>query len=105
MKLPVHSSARWCLAEIVAGLGDTLLDLGCGPGSMWAHFDRHRPRLSWAGTDATPEMLQIAEKFFPEVPVYHADAATTPFDNASFDVVLMRHVLEHIPPALLPDVL
>lgn len=105
MKLPVHSSARWCLAEIVAGLGDTLLDLGCGPGSMWVHFDRHRPRLSWAGTDATPEMLQIAKKFFPEVPVYHADAATTPFDNASFDVVLMRHVLEHIPPALLPDVL
>jgi glycosyltransferase involved in cell wall biosynthesis/SAM-dependent methyltransferase len=105
MKLPVQTSARWCLAEIAAGLGDTLLDLGCGPGSMWLHLARHRPRLSWAGTDATPEMLRIAKNFFPEVPVYHADAASTPFDNASFDVVLMRHVLEHLPLALLPAVL
>ncbi len=90
-------SARRVLADVVASLGDYLLDLGCGPGTMWRHFEAYKPRLSWAGVDITRGMIAAAQSRFPGVPVHHADAAHTPFAEKSFDVVLLRHILEHLP--------
>jgi glycosyltransferase involved in cell wall biosynthesis len=93
--------ARARLADLVAGLGDRLLDVGSGPGAMWPHLERHRPRLTWEGVDATEEMRDAARRLFPHVPVHHADAGALPFPDDSFEVVLLRHVLEHLPPWLM----
>lgn len=103
--LDPQASARRRLAQVVVELGSSLLDLGCGPGAMWPHFEPYRDRFSWAGADATPEMLATAHRLFPHVPVYHVDAGALPFEAGSFDVVLLRHVLEHLPAWLMEQTL
>jgi glycosyltransferase involved in cell wall biosynthesis len=95
------SSARGQLADLAASLGDRLLDVGSGPGAIWPHLERHRPRLTWEGVDATEEMRAVARRLFPWVPLHHGDAGDLPFADASFEVVLLRHVLEHLPPWLM----
>lgn len=103
--LDPDASARRRLADLVVRLGDTLLDVGCGPGAMWTHFEPHRPRVSWTGADVTPEMLDVARRLFTHVEVVHAEARALPFLDDAFDVVLLRHVLEHLPVEMLPEVL
>jgi SAM-dependent methyltransferase len=103
--VPAEKSHRRRLAEVVAELGDSLADVGCGPGALWPHLEPYRPRLSWVGVDATWEMVVTARRLFPGVPVYHADAGSLPLADRSFDVVLLRHVLEHLPPWLMENAL
>jgi len=98
-------TTRRQLAELLAGLGDSLLDVGCGPGAMWVHLMPHRPRFSWEGLDATPEMVAAARRLFPGTAVHHGDAAALPFAVDRFDTVLLRHVLEHLPAELMVRVL
>jgi SAM-dependent methyltransferase len=100
-----ETSARHRLADIVTQLGDNLLDVGCGPGALWVRLESHRPRFRWTGVDATNEMLEVARRFFPDVPAHHADAGALPFEDRSFDVVLLRHVLEHVPEWLMAKAL
>ena len=95
------TSSRRRLAEILVRLGDSLLDVGCGPGALWPHLEPYRPRFSWAGVDVTHEMVSTARRLFPYAPVHHADAGSLPFDRGHFDIVLLRHVLEHLPPVLM----
>jgi GT2 family glycosyltransferase len=97
--LPPQDSSRYRLASLVTSLGDNLLDVGCGPGAMWVHFELHRPRFCWEGADATEKMVMIARRLFPNVPVVHADSTCLPFQAKAFDIVLLRHVLEHLPAA------
>jgi glycosyltransferase involved in cell wall biosynthesis len=91
------NSNRSALAELLVSLGDCLLDVGCGPGALWQYFQQHRPRFSWAGVDVTHAMLSVAHKLYPEVTVSITDAGNLPFTDARFDVVVLRHVLEHLP--------
>jgi SAM-dependent methyltransferase len=91
------NSNRKALAEMLVRLGDSLLDVGCGPGALWQYFQQHRPRFSWAGVDVTYRMLSVAHKLNPDVPVSITDAGNLPFGDARFDVVVLRHVLEHLP--------
>ncbi|HEX6728685.1 MAG TPA: glycosyltransferase, partial [Pyrinomonadaceae bacterium] len=97
LRKPVAASNRRALADLLAGLGDSLLDAGCGPGAMWRYFENYGPRFSWAGADVTLEMLSVAHEIYPGVPVCVTDAGNLPFSDRSFDVVLLRHVLEHLP--------
>ena len=98
---PIQVSARWRLAQILVSLGQTLLDVGCGPGAIWTHLEPHRDRISWTGIDTTQKMLDIAHQRFPNVPLFHGDSGSLPFAEGQFDVVLLRHVLEHQPPWLM----
>jgi glycosyltransferase involved in cell wall biosynthesis len=95
------ASTRRALAEILVRLGSSLLDVGCGPGALWLHLEPYKPRFSWAGVDVTERMVAVARRLFPSVEVRKADAGCLPFDDSSFDVVLMHHVLEHLPPWLM----
>jgi SAM-dependent methyltransferase len=91
------ASARRRLAQLLAGLGGSLLDVGCGPGALWPRLAECRPGVWWAGADVTAEMVAVAHRLFPAVPVMRADGGSLPFASRSFDVVLLRHVLEHLP--------
>src|SRR4030095_3673264 len=42
-------------------------------------------------------MLSVAHKLFPDVGVSITDAGNLPFRDASFEVIVLRHVLEHLP--------
>jgi len=96
-----QASLRWHIAQIVCSLGQDLLDVGCGPGALWCRLEPHRHKFTWVGVDATQEMLDTAHKRFPYVRILHADSASLPLDSESFDIVLLRHVLEHLPQNLM----
>jgi glycosyltransferase involved in cell wall biosynthesis/SAM-dependent methyltransferase len=93
----LSESARRRLASVVIRFGNSLLDVGCGPGALWKHFVPYSQRLSWTGTDVTGNMLSVAHLLFPSVPLVQSDVGDLPFGDGSYDVVLIRHVLEHLP--------
>jgi glycosyltransferase involved in cell wall biosynthesis len=96
-KLDTGASARHQLAKLLVQLGENMLDVGCGPGALWKHLEGYRSRFRWCGADVTTKMLAVAHRLFPAVPLCQADGASLPIANGSFDVVLLRHVLEHLP--------
>jgi ubiquinone/menaquinone biosynthesis C-methylase UbiE len=80
------------LGERITLTGD-ILEVGAGTGELWKHVDRSNARLTL--TDFSPAMCdQLRE--IPNAVVQQCDAASLPFQNASFDVVLASHMLYHL---------
>jgi SAM-dependent methyltransferase len=77
-----------------------LLDVGCGAAWLGEHFDRY------TGVDVSAEAVAAARARGLEVLQIEPDEAL-PFDDESFDGVVMKDVLEHVgdPVALVDDVL
>jgi glycosyltransferase involved in cell wall biosynthesis len=98
------TSQRRKLAMIVGQFGNTLLDVGCGPGPLWPRLE-NQSHLHWVGLDVTHKMIATAHRLFPNVPCLRADAGRLPFNDAAFEVVLLRHVLEHLPHWLMENVI
>lgn len=67
-----------------------LLDLGCGSGWIADHFS------DYTGIDGSPEMVAAAVEHGR--PVQLGDVTQTlPFPDASFDGVVLKDLLEHVP--------
>ena len=90
-------------SEVVEG--DRLLDLGCGPASMWEHWAALPSLRSLVGVDLSPGMVDEARRRFPDGDFRVARAHSLPFPDGSFDVVVASAVLHHIPPTHLPGAL
>ena len=96
------------LAGVAAG--ETVLDAGCGPGTM-AIVARRRVGNSGAvyGIDAAPEMIELARAKAAsaglEVSFQPALLEAIPFPDATFDVVITSFVLHHFPADMLDKVL
>jgi len=72
--------------------GDTVLDIGCGPGSNFEHLaDAVGPAGTIVGVDASPGMVKRArergERLDCETEVIRADARRLPLANDRFDGV------------------
>jgi len=76
-------------------LGQSVLDVACGPGYV-SGIAASRGALV-TGADFSPEMLRIAKSFHPEIEFRVADAEALPFGNESFDAVVMSFLLGHLP--------
>jgi glycosyltransferase involved in cell wall biosynthesis len=100
-----RSSIRSKMARIIIEFGNTFLDVGCGPGALWPHLKLLQPRISCVGVDVTYKMLEVAHMLFPKIPLCHSDAGNLPFSDSCFDVVLVRHLLEHLPDWLMEKVM
>ncbi len=91
---------RWIFDHFRVPEGGTIVELGCGPGLLWASNHQRIPE-DWriTLTDFSAGMLEEArhrlgqERFTYEV----ADAQKLPFADASFDVVIANHMLYHVP--------
>jgi SAM-dependent methyltransferase len=79
--------------------GTTLLDVGCGTAWLAEHFS------NYTGIDGSPEAVAAAGRKGREV--IHANVdRPLPFEDASFDGVVLKDVLEHVadPVALVHEV-
>lgn len=74
--------------------GQRVLDVCCGPGFVAEAAQARGADV--VGLDFTAEMVTIARARCPEVEFHHGDAQSLPFDDASFDAVLMNFGLLHL---------
>ena len=91
---------RRFLALVQPRPGDRALDVACGPGLLARAF---APRVaSYLGVDLTPAMVEKARRIASEAGLGNArfevaDATRLPFPEGSFDLVLTRLALHHMP--------
>jgi len=69
-----------------------VLDVGCGKGELLARMHNLRPELELTGVDITDAPLVDSE-----IKRITANALALPFPDNSFNLVVCRHVIEHIP--------
>lgn len=82
--------------------GDDVLDIGCGTGTLAvAAWHRCRPGGTVTGVDISEKMLAAARRktgrAAARVTLLSADSADLPFDDGSFDVVVVTTVLHMLP--------
>jgi len=79
-------------ASVSAGM--LTLDVACGPGYVSAAAKQ------WGavptGIDFSDKMVAIATEMFPDIPFMQGDARHLPFNDGSFDRVLMNFGLLHV---------
>jgi 2-polyprenyl-3-methyl-5-hydroxy-6-metoxy-1,4-benzoquinol methylase len=73
----------------------SLLDVGCGRGSILVAMRDAFPDMSFAGGELLDAGLRLAHQQLPGVDLYQMDARALPFDR-EFDVVTSCDVLEHL---------
>jgi len=76
--------------------GERVLDAGCGTGYLAAGLRRARPDVLVVGSDLSEGMLGAASAAGAS-PLVQADATRLPFGDGSFDLVVARGVLHHLP--------
>lgn len=83
------------------GGDEAILDAGCGPGKFLLHLRRagHQGRL--VGFDLSPAMIDElraeAEDAGVQVEGMVGDIQALPFEDGTFDRVVARHMLYHVP--------
>jgi SAM-dependent methyltransferase len=92
-----HPSRRFA-AELV-GEGESVLDVGCGPGANYEVLAWLGRTAGYVGVDASAAAVEVARTKYPagDFRVGDAAALTDHFGARSFDVVVVRHLLEHLP--------
>jgi len=77
----------------------SVLDVGCGNGVMFEMIRKKALDLDYLGVDVTEKLLNVARELFPADA--HRFRCMSLYDlkkfTRSFDAVVCRHVLEHLP--------
>jgi SAM-dependent methyltransferase len=76
------------------GTGARVLDVATGPGYVAAAAAARGARV--VGLDFSPSMIAEARRRYPDIECLEGDAEALPFDDDSFDVVLMNFGLLHL---------
>src|SRR4051812_12887518 len=87
-------------ARLVAGVrarpGERVLEIGCGEGGNLHHIRENAPGAQLFGVDFSAPKAAFAQQA-TGAQTAAADAAHLPFADGSFDVVLIRDLLHHLP--------
>ena len=76
------------IAAMIPAATRTVLDVGCGDGSLATLIMRRRPELRIVG-------LEVRARPMTAIPVTEFDGRSIPLESASQDVVMMVDVLHH----------
>ncbi len=95
-----QSWARELIARLQLRGDERILDIGCGDGKVTAELARAVPRGSVTGADASPQMIEFANKNFPPVRFPNLrframDARKLKFER-HFDVVFSNAALHWV---------
>lgn len=97
-----QSNSRMIIEMAKIKLGDKVLDVGCGSGNLTLTAKKYVGMSgSVYGIDASPEMIEVAQKkaFRSKLEVtFNVDLIEKlAFPDATFDVVISRLVIHHLP--------
>ncbi|MCC5635729.1 class I SAM-dependent methyltransferase [Nostoc sp. CHAB 5844] len=87
--------------------GDRVLDLGCGPASLWHLWKELLPSPDFIiGVDISEGMISECQKMYPEDNYNFkvGSALDIPVESGSIDLVIVSSILHHIPDEYLPQV-
>ena len=94
----------WVVSQIDWPQSAAVLEVGCGPGWLWAATaPRLPPGLRLTLTDLSPGMVSVARArvaglaHFDALEARQADVEQIPYDDGAFDVVVANHMLYHAP--------
>lgn len=95
----VENSAAYLVPHLKAGL--SILDVGCGPGTITVDLARRVSPGHVVGVDASAEIVGKAAALAIDEGVHNAeflvgDAYALDFPDASFDIVHAHQVLQHV---------
>ena len=97
----VIAQRRQFLQALSPQEGETILDVGSGPGFLAAEIaGATGPTGSVRGIDVSEPMIGLAQDHCAQIPwttFSQADATHLPFPDESFDAVISTQVLEYIP--------
>lgn len=75
----------------------TVLDVACGTCVNWEVFKNVGVQCQYTGLDRTKNMLAHARQLYgDEIQLQEGYIQSLPFQDASFDIVIARHILEHL---------
>lgn len=84
------------LGDRLSRPGLALLDAGCGTGGFLRFARDLGVFARLCGVDVSAEAIELARRELPEAELHVGTLAAVPFDDASFDVVALNDVLQHI---------
>lgn len=93
----------WVVAQLDWPPEADVLEVGCGPGWLWAEAAAELPAgLRLTLTDLSPGMVEVARARVRRLPfelvdARQVDAQELPFTDRAFDVVVANHMLYHVP--------
>jgi SAM-dependent methyltransferase len=93
----------WVIEQIDWSRAEDVLEVGCGPGWLWADVAGLPANLRLTLTDLSPGMVEVARdrasalSHFEVVEAHVVDAQNLPFGREAFDVVVANHMLYHLP--------
>ncbi|WP_341954414.1 methyltransferase domain-containing protein [Salinibacterium sp. TMP30] len=91
----IANSAAYLEPHLQAGL--SLLDIGCGPGTITAEFAERLSPGKVVGLDAAPAAIEKASAFAAvNLSFIVGDAYALPFGDNSFDLVHAHQTLQHL---------
>lgn len=90
----IANSAHYLEPHLRAGR--SLLDVGCGPGTITAEFAERLAPGRVVGVDAAPDALAAAAELETRAEFVLGDAYALPFDDETFDIVHTHQTLQHV---------